>query len=170
MSFTHPSLAGFSSTGLIHIPVSFPLPASGGQLEAVERLRIHPRHITPRPAVCGQQDVSEAVHRVPPLTQTQTFMLCWQHSPVHCDERGAWTHLVFIGLLPVADGGLAGYYVQVNMVVTADAPAAPLACSDALQLQQHVVSAHPAQTGRGQAVHPAVYVHGPQLRDGHDAP
>lgn len=63
----HPSLAGVSSTVLIHIPVSLPLPAAGGQLEAVERLRIHPGHVTPRPAVSGQEDVSEAIYWVPPL-------------------------------------------------------------------------------------------------------
>lgn len=64
---SHPSLAGFSSTGVIHIPVSLPLPAAGGQLEAVEWLGIHSGHIAPRPTVGGQQCVSKAIHWVPPL-------------------------------------------------------------------------------------------------------
>lgn len=63
---SYPSLAGFS-TALIHVPVPLPIPAAGRQLKAVERLRIHPGHVAPRPAVGGQQCVSEAVDRVPPL-------------------------------------------------------------------------------------------------------
>lgn len=53
-------------------------------------------------------------------------------------------------------------------MVAADAPAAALAGRDPLELQQHVVTALPLLAGGGEAVHPAVHVHGPQQRDGHD--
>lgn len=75
--------------------------------------------------------------------------------------KGKSMYLVFIGLLPVANGGLTGHYVEVNMVVTADAPAAPLPRSDTLQLQQHVVCTLPPLASCGKAVHPAIHIHGP---------
>jgi len=172
---SHPSLAGLSSTALIHIPVSLPLPAAGGKLKAVEGLRIHPGHIAPRPAVGGQQDVGEAIHRVPPLnihTHKQIeFQHRWGVAPTaSVQQQDAWADLVFIGLLPVTDGVLTGHDIEVNMVIAADAPAAPLPCSDALQLQQQVVGAHPLLAGCGQAVHSAVHIHGPQQCDGHGGP
>lgn len=90
-------------------------------------------------------------------------MLC-----VRQDASGS--NLVFISLLLVADGGLTGHHVEVNVVVAADAPAAALAGGDALELQQHVIAALPLLAGCGEAVNPAVHVHGPQQRDGHDGP
>lgn len=78
--------------------------------------------------------------------------------------------LVFIGLFPIADGRLAGHHVEVNVVVTANAPAATLPRGNPLQLQQHVVCTLPALAGGGEAVDSAVHVHGPQQRDGHDGP
>lgn len=78
------------------------------------------------------------------------------------------SHLVFIGLLLVANRGLAGHHVEVNVVVAADAPAATFAGRDAFELQQHVVASLPLLAGRGEAVHSAVHVHGPKQRDGHD--
>lgn len=78
--------------------------------------------------------------------------------------------LVFVGLLSVTDGGLAGHDVEVDAVVAADAPAAPLPRRHPLQLQQHVVSTHPLLASCRQAVHAAVHVHGPQQRDRHGDP
>lgn len=80
---SYPSLAGFSCTALIHIPVPLPLPAAGWQLKTVERLRIHPSHVAPRPAVRRQQRVSEAVHRVPPLKAHTYSTLVWTTFSIH---------------------------------------------------------------------------------------
>lgn len=85
------------------------------------------------------------------------------------DSLGGRTDLVLVGLLLVADGFLAGHHVEVHVVVAADAPAAALTGRDALELQQHVVAALPLLAGRGEAVHPAIHIHSPQQRDGHDS-
>lgn len=72
------------------------------------------------------------------------------------------THLVLEGLLLVADGQVAGMDVQVDVVVTGDAPAALTHGRHALELQVRVAALFPLLTRRGQAVHTPVHVHRPQ--------
>ena len=68
-------------------------------------------------------------------------------------------YLVFIGLFPISDGLDTRVYVEVNVMVTANSPAAPLSSGDTLKLKQRVLGAFPAPTGGRQAVHLPVHVH-----------
>lgn len=56
-SHTHSFLGGFSLKVFIHIPVTLPLPAVRGQPEAVQRLVLQARDITPLPTVAWQQAI-----------------------------------------------------------------------------------------------------------------
>jgi len=70
-SNTHPFLSGLPLKVFINIPVALPLPAAGGELEAVQRLVLQTCDITPLPAVARQQALRETVNRIPTLAQKQ---------------------------------------------------------------------------------------------------
>jgi hypothetical protein len=54
----------------------------------------------------------------------------------------------------VADGDIAGTHIQVDLVVTRDAPAALRGRADPLKLQLGILAQLPALARRGQRVHP----------------
>ncbi len=82
-------------------------------------------------------------------------------------KRMFQTHLIFIGLFLVAYRHLTGVHMQINLMVTSDAPAAVLRTCHPLQLQQEIRGAPPAASSGPQTEPPAVHIHRPQLRPRH---
>lgn len=71
------------------------------------------------------------------------------------------THLILVGLLLVADWQVRGVDIQVDVVVTSDAPAALLSCRYPLELHMGVMALLPLLPRRGQAVDPPIHIHRP---------
>lgn len=71
------------------------------------------------------------------------------------------THLILVSLLLVADRQVRGVDIQVDVVVTGDAPAALLSRRHPLELHQDIAALLPLLPRRGQAVDPPVHIHRP---------
>lgn len=76
-------------------------------------------------------------------------------------------HLILIGLLPAADGDVAGAHAHVHLVVAGDAPAALRGRADPLELELGVPAQLPVLRGRREGAHPPKEIHRPQRRTGH---
>lgn len=76
-------------------------------------------------------------------------------------------HLILIGLLPAADGDVAGAHVHIDLVVARDAPAALSGRADPLELQLGVLAQFPVLPSRGEHVHPPEEIHRPEHRVRH---
>lgn len=76
-------------------------------------------------------------------------------------------HLILIGLLPAADGDVAGAHAHVHLVVAGDAPAALRGRADPLELELGVPAQLPVLRGRREGAHPPKEIHRPQRRAGH---
>lgn len=72
------------------------------------------------------------------------------------------THLVLKGFLLVADGQIRSVEVQVDVVVTSDAPATLPSSRQPLELHLDVTALLPLLAGRGQAEDAAKHIHSPQ--------
>lgn len=77
------------------------------------------------------------------------------------------THLILISLLLVADGQVRGVDIQVDVIVTGDAPATLLSCRHPFELHLSIMALFPLLPCCGQVVDPPVHIHRPQQRDGH---
>lgn len=72
------------------------------------------------------------------------------------------THLVLIGLLLVADGQVGGVDIQVDVVVTSNAPATLPSSRHPLELHLDVMALLPLLARRGEAENTTIHVHRPQ--------
>lgn len=77
------------------------------------------------------------------------------------------THLVLIGLLLVADGQVGGVDIQVDVVVTSNAPATLASSRHPLELHLDVMALLPLLARRGKAEDTTIHVHRPQQRCWH---
>lgn len=72
------------------------------------------------------------------------------------------THLVLIGLLLVPDGQVGGVDIQVDVVVTSNAPATLPSRRHPLELHLDVMALLPLLARRGKAEDTTIHVHRPQ--------
>lgn len=72
------------------------------------------------------------------------------------------THLVLVGVLLVANRQVGSVHVQVDVVVTSDAPAALLGRRHPLELHMGVMALLPLLPGSGQAVDSPIHIHCPK--------